>query len=243
MLFALVALDRPNAVEDRLRVRPDHLKFLDSLGDSLLLAGPFLNDKGESVGSIVIIESESLDTARAAFTLPVRLVSIWRLKASAGSTSKRPDCTMPAEVTRISQAPASASHRPIASMTAASSATSTLSVRTVASGWLSSKASRADCSMAGVRASNDTLSPRLATLQVGQTLQLLLNLPDTLRGQVLWRSLEPRIAIVNQDGFVTAVAPGQATILARMTFDTNVVAPATIVVPGVINLPGVVVTP
>ena len=67
MLFALVALDRPNAVEDRLRVRPDYLKFLDSLGDSLLLAGPFLNDKGESVGSIVIIESESLDTARAAF--------------------------------------------------------------------------------------------------------------------------------------------------------------------------------
>jgi hypothetical protein len=95
----------------------------------------------------------------------------------------------------------------------------------------------------GPTALNVTLSPRLATLQVGQTLQLLLNLPDTLRGQVLWRSLEPRIAIVNQDGFVTAVAPGQATILARMTFDTNVVAPATIVVPGVINLPGVVVTP
>ena len=67
MLFALVALDRPNAVEDRQRVRPDHLKFLDGLGDSLLLAGPYLNDKGEGVGSIVIIESESLDTARATF--------------------------------------------------------------------------------------------------------------------------------------------------------------------------------
>jgi len=67
MLFALVALDRPNAVEDRMRVRADHLKFLDTLGDSLKLAGPFLNDKGEGVGSIVIIESESLDTARAVF--------------------------------------------------------------------------------------------------------------------------------------------------------------------------------
>ena len=55
MLFALVALDRPNAVEDRMRVRPDHLKFLDSLGDSLKLAGPFRNDQGEGVGSIVII--------------------------------------------------------------------------------------------------------------------------------------------------------------------------------------------
>ena len=67
MLFALVALDRPNAVEDRLRVRADHLKFLDEMGDNLLLAGPFLNDKGEGVGSIVIIEAESLDAARATF--------------------------------------------------------------------------------------------------------------------------------------------------------------------------------
>ena len=67
MLFALVALDRPNAVEDRLRVRPDHLKFLDSLGDSLLLAGPFLNDNGEGVGTIAIIEAASLDAARATF--------------------------------------------------------------------------------------------------------------------------------------------------------------------------------
>ena len=68
MLFALVALDRPNAVDDRARVRADHLKFLDNLGDSLKLAGPFLNNKGEGVGSIVIIESESLDTARAIFS-------------------------------------------------------------------------------------------------------------------------------------------------------------------------------
>jgi hypothetical protein len=90
---------------------------------------------------------------------------------------------------------------------------------------------------------NVTLSPRNATLQIGQSLQLITNLPDTMRGQVLWRSLEPRIAIVNQNGIVTAVAPGQATIVARMAFDTNLVAPATIVVPGVISVPGIVVNP
>ena len=67
MLFALVALDRPNASPGRADVRPEHLKFLDSLGDSLRLAGPFLNDKGEGIGSIVLIESETLETARAAF--------------------------------------------------------------------------------------------------------------------------------------------------------------------------------
>ena len=67
MQFALVALDRPNAVETRAKIRTDHLKYLEELGKSLVFAGPFLNDKGEGVGSIVVIESESLDAARATF--------------------------------------------------------------------------------------------------------------------------------------------------------------------------------
>ncbi|HWA45160.1 MAG TPA: YciI family protein [Hypericibacter adhaerens] len=67
MLFALVALDRPDAVGERLRLRPEHLKHLDGLGDRLLLAGPFLNERGEGVGSIVVIEAETLGDARAAF--------------------------------------------------------------------------------------------------------------------------------------------------------------------------------
>jgi hypothetical protein len=87
------------------------------------------------------------------------------------------------------------------------------------------------------------LSPNTATLFVGQSLQLFVNLPDTLRGQLRWSSLQPQIAVVTQDGLVTAVAAGQATILARLAFDTNRVAPATIVVPGVIAIPGIVVVP
>ena len=67
MQFALVAYDQPNSVARRLEIRPEHLKHLDSLGDSLLLAGPFLNDKGEGVGSIVVIEAASLDEARVLF--------------------------------------------------------------------------------------------------------------------------------------------------------------------------------
>jgi uncharacterized protein len=67
MLFALVAYDRPNSVARRMEIRPDHLKFLDSLGDQLVLAGPFLADNGDMVGSIVVIEAETLDAARAAF--------------------------------------------------------------------------------------------------------------------------------------------------------------------------------
>jgi uncharacterized protein YciI len=67
MLFALVALDRPNSVERRMAIRPEHLKHLDALGEQLVLAGPFLNEKEEGVGSIVIIEADTLEEAHEMF--------------------------------------------------------------------------------------------------------------------------------------------------------------------------------
>ncbi len=66
MLFALVALiaqfGRPPS---RNPARPS--EFLDTLGDQLVLAGPFLDDKGDMVGSIVVVEAETLDAAREIF--------------------------------------------------------------------------------------------------------------------------------------------------------------------------------
>jgi uncharacterized protein YciI len=67
MQFALVAYDRPNSVARRVELRPEHLKHLESLGDTLVLAGPFLDDAGAMVGSIMVIEAENLDAARAIF--------------------------------------------------------------------------------------------------------------------------------------------------------------------------------
>ena len=67
MLFALVAFDQPNHVARRQELRPEHLKFLESLGDSLKLAGPYLNEKEEGIGSIVLIEAADLEGARATF--------------------------------------------------------------------------------------------------------------------------------------------------------------------------------
>jgi hypothetical protein len=64
MMFALVATDQPNCVARRKALRPEHLKHLEALGDRLVLAGPFLDDAGESVGSIVIIEADDLAQAR-----------------------------------------------------------------------------------------------------------------------------------------------------------------------------------
>ena len=41
MLFALLCTDKPDSVDLRMAVRPDHLKYLESLGTSLKAAGPF----------------------------------------------------------------------------------------------------------------------------------------------------------------------------------------------------------
>jgi uncharacterized protein YciI len=67
VLFALIAYDKPNGLPDRLKARPNHLKFLESLGDSLKLAGAFLDPAGEMNGSMVVVEAENQGAAEALF--------------------------------------------------------------------------------------------------------------------------------------------------------------------------------
>ncbi|HZY67181.1 MAG TPA: YciI family protein, partial [Devosia sp.] len=63
----LVAHDRPNSVARRMELRTDHLKHLESLGDTLKLAGPFLDEAGAMVGSIMVVEADTLEAAREIF--------------------------------------------------------------------------------------------------------------------------------------------------------------------------------
>ena len=63
-LFAIIAQDIPNGVEHRMAVRPTHLKFLDTLGDKLVFAGPFLDADDKPTGSLVVIEAAGLDEAK-----------------------------------------------------------------------------------------------------------------------------------------------------------------------------------
>ena len=58
MLFALICTDKANSLELRQQSRPDHLKFLESLGSSLKAAGPFTDDEGKPSGSLVIVEAQ-----------------------------------------------------------------------------------------------------------------------------------------------------------------------------------------
>ncbi|WP_421693634.1 YciI-like protein [Aestuariivirga sp.] len=65
MLFALICTDKPNSVDLRMSVRPDHVKYLESLGAGLKAAGPFTTDDGSPTGSLVIIEAETRAAAQA----------------------------------------------------------------------------------------------------------------------------------------------------------------------------------
>ena len=57
MLYALICTDKAGALQVRMDNRPAHLDYLNSFGDRLKGAGPFLNDAGDPAGSLVIIEA------------------------------------------------------------------------------------------------------------------------------------------------------------------------------------------
>jgi len=59
MLYALLCTDKPSSTELRAELRPFHLTYLGSLGDAMKFAGPFLNDEGGPIGSLVMIEAEN----------------------------------------------------------------------------------------------------------------------------------------------------------------------------------------
>ncbi len=65
MLYALICTDKPKSVDLRMSVRPDHLAFLQSLGDRLKASGPFLDENGQPNGSLVVIEADSKSEAEA----------------------------------------------------------------------------------------------------------------------------------------------------------------------------------
>ena len=65
MLFALICTDKPNSLALRQANRPEHVEYLNSLGDAVVLAGPFTEADGETMnGSLIVIEAASLQASR-----------------------------------------------------------------------------------------------------------------------------------------------------------------------------------
>jgi uncharacterized protein YciI len=65
MLYALICTDKPSSLAIRKANRPEHVAYLESLGETLVFAGPFTEADGETMnGSLVVIEAASLEAAR-----------------------------------------------------------------------------------------------------------------------------------------------------------------------------------
>lgn len=65
MLYAIICLDKPGALEIRKANRDAHLAHLRNAGRAIVSAGPFLDDEGGMCGSLVIYEGRDRSEAEA----------------------------------------------------------------------------------------------------------------------------------------------------------------------------------
>jgi len=63
MLFVITALDKADSLALRLATRPAHFEYAKATG-AVRLGGPFLDEKGDMIGSLIIIEAPDLDAAK-----------------------------------------------------------------------------------------------------------------------------------------------------------------------------------
>lgn len=64
-LFVMIAKDKPGTGDQRTATRPTHLVHLEAMGDKLVLAGALMGEDGNAEGSLLVLEAESLDAAKA----------------------------------------------------------------------------------------------------------------------------------------------------------------------------------
>ena len=65
MLFIVSGRDKANGLEHRLAVRPRHRAHYESLGENLVLSGPYLDAAGEPIGSMIVMRAASQEAAEA----------------------------------------------------------------------------------------------------------------------------------------------------------------------------------
>ncbi len=65
MLFIVSGRDHENGLEHRLAIRPRHRAHYESLGEDLILSGPYLDARGEPIGSMIVIRRDSQEAADA----------------------------------------------------------------------------------------------------------------------------------------------------------------------------------
>jgi len=65
MMFVIEGLDGPDAAPLRAQHLDAHVAHLRSLGDRFVIGGPFVDQNGVSIGSLVVIEADSQSVAEA----------------------------------------------------------------------------------------------------------------------------------------------------------------------------------
>jgi uncharacterized protein YciI len=85
-LFVFTGLDKGGALELRMATRPAHLEWIKGLDPIVKIGGPLLADDGKTpVGSMLVIEAETLEAAGAIFAQdPYATAGLWQ------STTLRP---------------------------------------------------------------------------------------------------------------------------------------------------------
>jgi uncharacterized protein YciI len=90
-LYAIICKDKPGALETRLATRPVHLDYLHA-SKGVKQAGALLDDDGNPIGSIIVVEADDKAAAQAQadndpFTLAGVFESVevrpWRLAIGA----------------------------------------------------------------------------------------------------------------------------------------------------------------
>ncbi|MGB3722352.1 MAG: YciI family protein [Pacificimonas sp.] len=54
--YAIHCIDKPDAADLRANTRSDHLAHIDAVADRVLAAGPLLDEAGDPIGSLLIID-------------------------------------------------------------------------------------------------------------------------------------------------------------------------------------------
>lgn len=64
-LFVAICIDKPDSLDLRMATREAHFAYVRGKPGMMKLGGPFLNDKGEMAGSLIIFEAEDQAAAQA----------------------------------------------------------------------------------------------------------------------------------------------------------------------------------
>jgi hypothetical protein len=63
--FAIHCIDKADSFDLRAETRPEHLAYIGSFADHILVAGPLLRPDGRAMGSLLIMDFEDRDAAIA----------------------------------------------------------------------------------------------------------------------------------------------------------------------------------